>query len=178
MSKVREIYYNIIIPEFINKKFSKNVMDVPKILKVVINMGFNASTIGKKNINDILNDLSLISGQHPIVTKARKSIAGFKIREGYDIGCKVTLRKYRMYKFLDKLLFMVLPRVRDFRGISIKSFDGNGNYSFGIKEHIVFPEIDYDKVDVIKGMDISIVTNAKTDEKGKRLLTAFKFPFV
>ena len=175
MSNLREFYYNVIIPDFIKKKIAVSVMDVPKIVKIVINMGFNVSSIDKKN--DALNELSLIAGQRPIITKAKKSIAGFKLREGYDIGCKVTLRKYKMYSFLDKLLFLVLPRIRDFKGVNIKSFDGRGNFSLGIKEQIVFPEIDYDKVDVIRGMDISIVTNALTDSRGQDLLKAFKFPF-
>ena len=177
MSKLKEMYYNVIIPDFINKKLAKNTLDVPKLLKVVINMGFGTSISGKKSINDILDELSLITNQRPIITKAKHSIAGFKIREGYDIGCKVTLRKLNMYNFLDKILFVVLPRIRDFRGLSLKSLDGRGNYSFGIKEYIVFPEINYDKVDIIRGMDISIVTNAKTNERGKMLLKAFKFPF-
>lgn len=177
MSKLKELYYDVVIPDFIKNKNARNIMDVPRILKVVINIGFGMSGSNKKNISDIVDDLSLISGQKPIITKARRSIAGFKIRKGFDIGCKVTLRKSRMYNFLDKLLFVVLPRVRDFRGISIKSFDGYGNYSLGIKEHIVFPEINYDKVDVIRGMDISFITSAKTDEKGKMLLESLKFPF-
>jgi len=175
LSNLREFYYNVIIPDFIKKKIAVSVMDVPKIVKIVINMGFNVSSIDKKD--DALNELSLIAGQRPIITKAKKSIAGFKLREGYDIGCKVTLRKCKMYSFLDKLLFLVLPRIRDFKGVNIKSFDGRGNFSLGIKEQIVFPEIDYDKVDVIRGMDISIVTNALTDSRGQNLLKAFKFPF-
>jgi len=177
LSNLRDFYFNVVVPDFIKKKCAKNVMDVPKILKVVINMGFGASNLNKKGVTDILDELALISGQRPVVIKAKKSIAGFKIRQGFDIGCKVTLRKFKMYNFLDKLLFIVLPRVRDFRGIGLKSFDGQGNYSLGIKEHIVFPEIDYDKVDIIRGMDISIVTNASTDKRGRMLLEAFKFPF-
>lgn len=177
MSKLKEMYYDVVIPKFINNNLSKNTLAVPKLLKVVVNMGLGTSISNKKNINDTLNELSLITNQRPVITRARKSIAGFKIRKGFDIGCKVTLRKSNMYDFLDKLLFVVLPRIRDFRGLSTKSFDGKGNYSFGIKEYIVFPEINYDKIDVIRGMDISIVTNAKTDDQGKMLLKYFKFPF-
>lgn len=177
MNNLKNHYYNVVIPTFIKNKIAKNIMEVPKILKVVINMGLGLSATNKKNLSDVMNELSLISGQKPIVIKAKKSIASFKIRKGFDIACKVTLRKSNMYNFLDKLLFIVLPRVRDFRGISLKSFDGYGNYSLGIKEHIVFPEINYDKVDTIRGMNISIVTNALTDEKGKMLLKALNFPF-
>jgi len=177
LSKLKKLYYDIIVPDFINKKLAKNVLDVPRLLKIVVNMGLGTSISGKKSIDDIRDELSLITNQKPIITKARKSIAGFKIRQGFDIGCKVTLRKSNMYNFLDKLLFVVLPRIRDFRGLSLKSFDGRGNYSFGIKEYIVFPEINYDKIDTIRGMDISIVTNAKSNEHGKILLKAFKFPF-
>ncbi len=177
MSKMKILYTSTVIPEFINKKISKNIMDVPKIIKIVINMGFDHANTTKKQINDIFTDLSLISGQKPIITKAKKSIAGFKIREGFELGCKITLRKKNMYNFLDKLIFLILPRVRDFKGLNVKSFDGKGNYSLGIKEHIVFPEIDYNKVDIIRGMDISIVTNAKNNEKGFLLLKALKFPF-
>ncbi len=177
MSILKEYYNNIIVPEFIKRNLAKSIMHVPKILKIVINIGLNISDMNKKTTNDIFRDLSLISAQKPIMIKAKKSISGFKIREGVDIGCKVTLRRHKMYNFLDKLLFVALPRVRDFKGISLKSFDGNGNYSLGIKEQIIFPEIDYDKIDVIKGLDISIITNALTDEKGKMLLKAFNFPF-
>ncbi|HIH2763478.1 MAG TPA: 50S ribosomal protein L5 [Candidatus Azoamicus sp.] len=177
MSKIKEFYVSTVIKEFVEKKIAKNIMDVPKILKVVINMGFNPANNTKKQINDIFTDLSLISGQKPIITKARKSIAGFKIREGFELGCKVTLRKKNMYEFLDKLIFLILPRIRDFKGLNSNSFDGHGNYSLGIKEHIIFPEIDYNKVDIIRGMDISIITNAKTNEKSFFLLKALKFPF-
>lgn len=177
MSNFKKYYDDIVVPLFINNNLSKNIMDVPKILKVVINMGLGLSGSNKKNLSDALNELSLISGQKPVIVKAKKSIAGFKIRKGFDIACKVTLRKHNMYNFLDKLLFIVLPRVRDFRGISLKSFDGYGNYSLGIKEHIVFPEINYDKIDVIRGMNISIITNALDDKKGKMLLKYLNFPF-
>ena len=177
MSNLKKYYNDIVIPLFITNNFAKNIMDVPKILKVVINMGLGLSGSNKKNLSDSLNELSLISGQKPVIIKSKKSIAGFKIRKGFDIACKVTLRQHNMYNFLDKLLFIVLPRVRDFRGISLKSFDGYGNYSLGIKEHIVFPEINYDKIDLIRGMNISIVTNALNDKKGKLLLKYLNFPF-
>lgn len=177
MSSLKEYYYKVIVPDFLEKKTAANILDVPRILKIVINIGFDASKVSKKDIDNISNELALISGQRPIITKAKKSIAGFKIRQGFDVGCKVTLRKQKMYNFLDKLLYLVLPRIRDFKGLSLKSFDGRGNYSLGIKEQIVFPEISYDKVDIIRGMDISIITNALTDEKGKLLLKAFNFPF-
>lgn len=177
MSKIKTIYTSTVIPEFIKKNIAKNIMDVPKIIKIVVNMGFDYNNTTKKQINDIFTDLLLISGQKPIITKAKKSIAGFKIRKGFELGCKVTLRRKKMYDFLDKLIFLILPRVRDFKGLNIKSFDGKGNYSLGIKEHIIFPEIDYNKVDVIRGMDISIITNAKNNEKGLLLLKSLKFPF-
>lgn len=177
MSSLKEHYYKVIVPDFLEKKNAANILDVPRLLKIVINIGFDASKVSKKDIDNIVSELALISGQRPIITKARKSIAGFKIREGFDVGCKVTLRKQKMYNFLDKLLYLVLPRIRDFKGLSLRSFDGQGNYSLGIKEQIVFPEISYDKVDIIRGMDISIITNALTDEKGKMLLKAFNFPF-
>ena len=177
MSRLKKIYYDIIVPDFINRKLAKNILDVPRLLKIVVNMGLGTSLSGKKSIDDILSELALITNQKPVITNARKSIAGFKLRKGFSIGCKVTLRKLNMYNFLDKLLCVVLPRIRDFRGLSLKSFDGKGNYSFGIKEYIVFPEINYDKIDIIRGMDISIVTNSKTNEHGKMLLQAFKFPF-
>lgn len=177
MNNLKKYYKEVIIQDFINKKISKNIMQVPKIIKIVINMGLGMSATNKKSLNDALDELMLISGQKPVIIKAKKSIAGFKIRKGFDIACKVTLRGNKMYNFLDKLIFIALPRVRDFKGISIKSFDGKGNYSLGIKEHIIFPEINYDKIESIKGMDISIVTNAKTNEKGKLLLKSLKFPF-
>lgn len=177
MSSLKEYYYKVIVPDFLANKKARNILDVPRILKIVINVGFDVSKVTKKDIDNILNEVSLISGQRSVITKAKKSIAGFKLRKGFDVGCKVTLRKKKMYNFLDKLLYLVLPRIRDFKGLSLKSFDGKGNYSLGIKEQIVFPEISYDKVDVIRGMDISIVTNALTDEKGKLLLRSFNFPF-
>ncbi len=177
MNISKEFYNNTIIPNFIKKKHVTNIMAVPKILKVVINMGFKPSIVTNKSIDDFVKELTLISGQKPIVTKAKQSIAGFKLRKGFIIGCKVTLRKQNMYNFLDKLVALVLPRIRDFKGLSSKSFDGSGNYSLGIKEHIIFPEIDYDKISSVKGLDICIVTNSKTNALCKLLLTEFKFPF-
>lgn len=176
-NNLKNYYKNITTKEFIDKNIAKNIMQVPKLIKIVINIGLGLSGTNKKNLNDALNELMLISGQKPIIIKAKRSIAGFKIRKDFDIACKVTLRGDKMYNFLDKLIFIALPRVRDFRGINIKSFDGNGNYSLGIKEHIIFPEINYDKIENIKGMDISIVTNAKTDKIGEMLLKSLKFPF-
>lgn len=177
MNKFKDYYYSSVVPTFIKDELAKNIMDVPKFLKVVVNIGFNGVSLSKKNIDDIFNELYLISGQKPIFLKARKSIAGFKIREGVNIGCKVTLRKENMYNFLGKLVYLVLPRVRDFRGLNPKSFDGRGNYSFGLKEQIIFPEINYDKIEIIRGMDITIVTSARTDLICKTLLELCCFPF-
>lgn len=171
-----EYYKKTIIPNFLENKIFKNIMEIPKIKKVIINTSFNMSFSNKKNIEEIVNDLTLITSQKPITTKAKKSIAGFKIRKGFIIGCKVTLRKKNMYNFLNKLISFALPRIRDFKGLSNKSFDGNGNYSIGIKEYTIFPEIDYDKITNNKGMDITIVTNAKNDKNAKILLKAFNFP--
>jgi large subunit ribosomal protein L5 len=178
MTVSKNFYTKNIIPYFLENKIFKNAMEIPKLIKVVINTGFNVVNSNKKNIDEIINDLSLISSQRPITTKAKKSIAGFKIRKDFIIGCKVTLRRENMYNFLNKLISIVLPRIRDFKGLSNKSFDGKGNYSIGIKEHTIFPEIDYDKVTTIRGFDISIVTNSKTDEKCLLLLKAFKFPII
>jgi large subunit ribosomal protein L5 len=155
----------------------QNVMEVPRITKVTLNMGLGDAVADKKIIEHAVSDMTAISGQKPVVTKARKSIAAFKIRDGYPIGCKVTLRRGRMYEFLDRLINVALPRVRDFRGFSAKAFDGRGNYSLGVKEQIIFPEIDYDKVDQLRGMNITITTNAKSDEEARALLAAFRFPF-
>jgi large subunit ribosomal protein L5 len=154
-----------------------NVMQVPRLDKVVLNMGVGEATADKKILENAVGDMTKISGQKPVITKARKAIAGFKIREGYPIGCMVTLRQERMYEFIDRLVSVALPRVRDFRGVSARGFDGRGNYNMGIKEQIIFPEIEYDKIDTIRGMNISITTTAKTDAEAKALLTAFKFPF-
>jgi large subunit ribosomal protein L5 len=154
-----------------------NIMQVPRITKVTINMGVGEAIGDKKVIENALADMEKIAGQKPVTTIARKSVASFKVRDGYPIGCKVTLRKERMYEFLDRLISIAIPRIRDFRGVSAKSFDGRGNYNLGIKEQIIFPEIDYEKIDVIRGMDISIATTASNDEDGRALLAAFNFPF-
>ena len=155
----------------------KNVMEIPRITKITINMGVGAAAADKKLLDGALSDMQAIAGQKPILTLARKSIAGFKIRDGWPIGCKVTLRGERMYEFLDRLISIAIPRIRDFRGFSSKSFDGRGNYSMGLKEQIMFPEIDFDKIDRIRGMDITITTTARTDDEGRALMRAFGFPF-
>ena len=155
----------------------KNVMDIPRITKITINMGVGAAAADKKLLDGALADMQAIAGQKPVLTLARKSIAGFKIRDGWPIGCKVTLRGDQMYEFLDRLISIAIPRIRDFRGFSSKSFDGRGNYSMGLKEQIVFPEIDFDKIDRIRGMDITITTTARTDDEGRALMRAFGFPF-
>ena len=155
----------------------KNVMEIPRITKITLNMGVGAAATDKKLLDGAVADMQLIAGQKPVVTLARKSIAGFKIRDGWPIGCKVTLRGERMYEFLDRLISIAIPRIRDFRGFSAKSFDGRGNYSMGVREQIIFPEIDYDKVDRVRGLDITITTTAKNDEEGQALLAAFNFPF-
>ncbi|MBF0202962.1 MAG: 50S ribosomal protein L5 [Desulfamplus sp.] len=174
---LKEIYEKEVIPE-LKKTFGyQNMMQVPVLKKIVLNIGLGEAIKNVKLIDSAVADLALIAGQKPVVTKARKSIAAFKLREGMPIGCMVTLRREKMYDFLEKLINITLPRVRDFRGISGKAFDGRGNYSLGIKEHIIFPEIDYDKTDSIKGLNISIVTTAKTDEEGKALLKLFGMPF-
>lgn len=155
----------------------KSAMEVPRITKITLNMGLSEAVADKKIIDHAMEDLGKIAGQKPVVTKAKKSIAGFKIRDGYPLGCMVTLRGERMYEFLDRLVTIALPRVRDFRGISARSFDGRGNYNLGIREQIIFPEIEYDKIDALRGLNISITTTAKTDDESRALLTAFKFPF-
>ena len=171
--------YNSSIREVLTKEFSyKNPMEVPKLDKIVINMGVGEAVNDRKAVDGAVNDLTAITGQKPVVTKSRKSIATFKLRDGMAIGAKVTLRRDRMYEFVDRLINIALPRVRDFRGLNGKSFDGNGNYAMGLKEQIVFPEIDYDKVDMVRGMDIIICTTAKTDAEAKALLRGFDFPFV
>ncbi|ADC72647.1 MULTISPECIES: 50S ribosomal protein L5 [unclassified Thioalkalivibrio] len=177
MERLREEYESN-VKQALQKQFSyANVMEIPRVTKVTLNMGLGDAVADKKIIEHAVSDMTAIAGQKPVVTKARKSIAGFKIRDGYPIGCKVTLRSRQMYEFLDRLINVALPRVRDFRGFSAKAFDGRGNYSMGIKEQIIFPEIDYDRVDKIRGMDITITTSAKTDEEAKALLEAFRFPF-
>lgn len=155
----------------------KNVMEIPRITKITLNMGVGAAATDKKLLDGAVVDMQLIAGQKPVITLARKSIAGFKIRDGWPIGCKVTLRGNQMYEFLDRLISIAIPRIRDFRGFSSKSFDGRGNYSMGLKEQIVFPEIDFDKIDRIRGMDITITTTARTDDEGRALMRAFGFPF-
>jgi len=162
----------------LNEEFSyQSVMQVPRITKITLNMGVGEAIADKKVLDSAVGDLTLISGQKPIVTNARKSIAGFKIREGWPIGCKVTLRRDRMYEFLDRLVSVAIPRIRDFRGFSPRAFDGRGNYSLGLREQIVFPEIDYDKVDKLRGLNVTITTSARTDDEGRALLKAFEFPF-
>lgn len=177
MARLLDVYRKEIVPNLKDKFSYSSVMQVPRIEKITINMGVGEAAADKKVLMNAISDLEKISGQKAISTLARKSIAGFKIREGWPIGCKVTLRKAKMYEFLDRLITIALPRVRDFRGISAKSFDGRGNYSLGIKEQIVFPEIDYDKIDVLRGMDITITTSAKTNKEAFALLQAFNFPF-
>jgi len=177
MTRLQDFYRETVVPE-LNKKFSyKSAMEIPKITKISLNMGLGEAVGDKKVVERAVADMASICGQKPVVTMSRKSIAGFKIRDGWPIGCKVTLRRDTMYEFLDRLVNITLPRVRDFRGVNPKSFDGRGNYSMGITEQIIFPEIDYDKIDAIRGMDINITTTAKTDEEGKALLEAFNFPF-
>lgn len=177
MARLQEYYKQTVLPELVEKFGYKSVMEVPRITKITLNMGVGEAVGDKKVLDHAVGDMGNISGQKPVVTKARKAIAGFKIREGYPIGCMVTLRGTRMYEFLDRLVTVAMPRIRDFRGISGKGFDGRGNYNVGIKEQIIFPEIEYDKIDVLRGMNISITTTAKSDEEAKALLAAFKFPF-
>ena len=173
-----QTYYRDEVMKSLTQQFGyKSVMEVPRIEKIVINMGVGEAVADKKIMDNAVADMQKIVGQKPLVTKARKSVANFKIREGYPVGCKATLRGARMYEFLDRLVNVALPRVRDFRGISARSFDGRGNYNMGVKEQIIFPEIEYDKIDAIRGMNITITTNAKSDAEAKALLAAFKFPF-
>ena len=177
MARLLETYREKLVPELTKRFGYKSVMEVPRITKITLHMGVGEAVADKKIMDNAVADLAKIAGQKPVVTKARKAIAGFKIREGYPIGCMVTLRGVRMYEFLDRLITVALPRVRDFRGVSGRSFDGRGNYNFGVKEQIMFPEIEYDKVDALRGLNISITTTAKTDEEAKALLSAFRFPF-
>lgn len=177
MARIKENYLSETIPTMMKEFKYKNVMQVPKLIRIVINVGLGEAIQNARILDAALQDVTLISGQHPVITRAKKSIAGFKLREGMIIGCKVTLRKDRMYEFFDRLVNVALPRVRDFRGISPKSFDGRGNFSLGIKEQIIFPEIDYDKIDKIRGFGITIVTTAKTDEEGQYLLKQLGMPF-
>ena len=177
VARLKEVYKKEIVPALTKQFGYKSQMEVPRISKIVLNMGVGEAIGDKKILENAAADMTKISGQKPIVTKARKAIAAFKIREGYPIGCMVTLRENRMYEFLDRLVSIALPRVRDFRGVSGRSFDGRGNFNMGVKEQIIFPEIEYDKIDVIRGMNITIATTAKTDAEAKALLAAFKFPF-
>jgi len=177
MARLQQHYKETIVPELMDKFQFKSIMQVPKITKITLNMGVGEAIGDKKILENAVGDMEKIAGQKAVITKARKSIAGFKIREDWPIGCKVTLRREQMYEFLDRLINVAIPRVRDFRGLNAKSFDGRGNYSMGVKEQIIFPEIDYDKIDALRGMDITITTTAKTDEEGRALLEAFKFPF-
>ncbi|MCB1552300.1 MAG: 50S ribosomal protein L5 [Xanthomonadales bacterium] len=177
MTRLETIYKNEVVPKLMERFGYKNVMEVPRISKVTLNMGVGEAVGNKKILENAVADMTKIAAQKPIVTKARVSVASFKIRDGWPIGCKVTLRRARMFEFLDRLINISLPRVRDFRGVSGRSFDGRGNYNMGVKEQIIFPEIDFDQVDAMRGMDISIATTAKSDEEAKALLEAFRFPF-
>lgn len=176
MARLQDFYKDTVVKQLQEQFKYKSAMEVPRITKITLNMGVGEAVGDKKVMENAVADMTKISGQKPIVTNARKSIAGFKIREGWPIGCKVTLRRERMFEFLDRLISIAIPRIRDFRGLNPKSFDGRGNYSMGVKEQIIFPEIDYDKIDALRGMDITITTTAKTDEEGRALLAAFNFP--
>ncbi|MDE2259638.1 MAG: 50S ribosomal protein L5 [Betaproteobacteria bacterium] len=176
MSRLNSFYKDTVVPNLVKEFGYKSVMEVPRITKITLNMGVGEAVADKKIIEHAVGDMQKIAGQKPVVTKSRKSIAGFKIRQGYPIGCMVTLRQNRMYEFLDRLISVAIPRIRDFRGISGRSFDGRGNYSMGVKEQTIFPEIEYDKIDAVRGMNITITTTAKTDAEAKALLLAFKFP--
>ncbi len=177
MARLLEHYRNTVVAQLQEQFAYKNVMQVPRITKVTLNMGVGEALGDKKIMEHAVSHMTQIAGQRPIVTNARKSVAGFKVREGWPIGCKVTLRREYMYEFLDRLVNIAIPRIRDFRGLSPKAFDGRGNYSLGVREQIIFPEIDYDKIDAIRGLDITITTTARTDEEGRALLGAFNFPF-
>jgi large subunit ribosomal protein L5 len=177
MARLKEVYKNEIVPALTKQFGYKSSMEVPRITKIVLNMGVGDATGDKKLLENAAGDMQKVSGQKPVITKSKKAIANFKIREGYPIGCMVTLRQERMYEFLDRLVSISLPRVRDFRGVSGRSFDGRGNFNMGVKEQIIFPEIEYDKIDMIRGMNISIATTAKTDAEARALLAAFRFPF-
>jgi large subunit ribosomal protein L5 len=177
MSRLQEFYRDQVIPQLKDQLGYANEMQLPRIEKITLNMGVGEALADRKIIDNAIGDMTKIAGQKPLMTLARKSVAAFKLREGSPVGCKVTLRRERMYEFLDRLINVAIPRVRDFRGLSAKAFDGRGNYSLGVKEQIIFPEIDYDKIDVIRGLDITITTSAKNDEEGRALLQAFNFPF-
>ena len=177
MARLKEFYDDTVTGKLKEQFGYKNVMQIPSITKITLNMGVGDAVSDRKVMEFAVGDLTKISGQKPMVIKARKSVAGFKVREGWPVGCSVTLRSERMYEFLDRLISVAIPRIRDFRGMSPKSFDGRGNYNMGVQEQIIFPEIDYDKIDKIRGLDIAFTTTAKTDEEGRALLTAFGFPF-
>ena len=177
MSRLKTLYKEKIVPELIRQYSYSSIMEVPKITKITLNMGVGEAVSDKKVLDYAVSDLTKIAGQRPVITKARKAIAGFKIREGYPIGCMVTLRGERMYEFLDRLISVAIPRIRDFRGVGGKGFDGRGNYNVGFREQIIFPEIEYDKVDALRGLNVSITTTAKNDAEAKSLLAAFNFPF-
>lgn len=177
MARLQTVYKEIVVPELVKRFQYASTMQVPRIEKITLNMGVGEAVADKKVLQSAVEDLQKISGQKPIITYARKSIAGFKIREGMAVGCKVTLRRDKMYEFLDRLISIAIPRIRDFRGLNPKAFDGRGSYSMGVKEQIIFPEIDYDKIDALRGLDVTITTSAKTDEEARVLLEQFKFPF-
>ena len=177
MARLQELYREKVVPQLQERFSYQSVMEVPRIEKITINMGVGEAVGDKKILDNAMGDMEKIAGQKPLMRRARKSVASFKIRDGWPVGCKVTLRRERMYEFLDRLVNVAIPRIRDFRGLSAKSFDGRGNYSMGVKEQIIFPEIDYDKIDALRGMDITITTTAKTDQEARALLEAFNFPF-
>ncbi|MBX3679961.1 50S ribosomal protein L5 [Cognatazoarcus halotolerans] len=177
MARLQDFYKETVVPQLREQFGYKSVMEVPRITKITLNMGVGEAVGDKKILDNAIGDMTKIAGQKPVATKARKSIAGFKIRDGYPIGCMVTLRGPRMFEFFDRLVTVAMPRIRDFRGIASKGFDGRGNYNLGVKEQIIFPEIEYDKIDALRGMNISITTTAKSDEEARALLAAFKFPF-
>ena len=177
MARLKQFYKDTVVSKLVEQFGYKSVMEVPRIEKITLNMGVGEAVADKKVMENAVGDMQKIAGQKPVVTLARKSIAGFKIRDGYPVGCKVTLRQDRMYEFLDRLITVSMPRIRDFRGVSGKAFDGRGNYNMGVREQIIFPEIEYDKVDALRGMNITITTTAKTDEEARALLSAFSFPF-
>jgi large subunit ribosomal protein L5 len=177
MARLQQFYTETVVPQLQEKLQLSNIMQVPRITKITLNMGVGEAIADRKIVDKAMADMTLIAGQKPVVRRARKSVASFKLRDGMPIGCKVTLRKRQMYEFLDRLISIAIPRIRDFRGLSLKSFDGRGNYSMGVQEQIIFPEIDYDNIDAIRGMDITITTTAANNEQGQALLESFNFPF-
>jgi len=178
LTKMQQLYVDTVRAQMVEQFGYKNLMQVPRIEKIVLNMGVGEATQDKKKVDKAAEEMALIAGQKPVITKAKKSVATFKLREGMPIGCKVTLRRDKMYEFLDRLITVALPRVRDFRGLNPKSFDGRGNYAMGLKEQIIFPEINYDRIDSVRGMDVIVTTTAKTDDEARALLAAFGFPFI